>query len=101
MFYRMTRLHFEEDRFDDLIAVSESLRDRVESIPGLKFADLAKTGEGEGMIIAAYEQESDFQAASGEVAAILDEMAVYLTATLHGHQGTVVLSYGNSPAPGT
>ena len=98
MYYRMTRLHFEEDHFNDLIALSESLRDRVESIAGLKVADLAKTGEGEGMIIAAYEEESDYQAASGEVAAILDEMAVYLTSTPHGHQGTVVLSYGSSPA---
>ncbi len=98
MFYRMTRLHFEEDRFDDLIALSESLRDRVEAIGGLKFADLTKTGEGEGMIIAAYEEESDYQAASEEVAAILDEMAVYLTSTVHGHEGTVVLSYGASPA---
>jgi hypothetical protein len=97
MFYRMTRLHFEEDRFDDLISLSESMRDRVEAIGGLKFADFAKTGEGEGMIIAAYEDESDYHAASGEVTAVLGEMATYLTSTPHGHEGTVVLSYGGTP----
>ena len=41
MFYRMTRLHFAEDRFDDLVELATSLRDRVEGIAGLRFADLS------------------------------------------------------------
>jgi hypothetical protein len=97
MYYRMTRLHWSEDRFDDVLSLAESMRDRVEAIKGLMFAELAKTGEGEGMIIAGYESETDYQIASGEVASILGELTRLLTSTPHGHEGTVVLSYGNAP----
>jgi hypothetical protein len=97
MYYRMTRLHWSEDRFDDLLSLMESLRDRVEAINGLIFVELAKTGEGEGMIIAGYESEADYQIASGEVASILGELTGLLTSTPHGHEGTVVLSFGNAP----
>ena len=97
MYYRMTRLHWSEDRFDDVLSLMESLRDRVEALDGLIFADLARTGDGEGMIIAGYGSEADYQIASGEVASILGELAQLLTSTPHGHEGTVVLSFGNAP----
>ncbi len=97
MYYRMTRLHWSEDRYDDVVSLAESMKDRVEAIGGLLFAELAKTGDGEGMIIAAYQSEDDYQAASGEVASILGELARLLTSTPHGHEGTVILSYGNAP----
>ena len=98
MYYRMTRLHWSEDRFDEVLSLAETLKDRVEAIEGLMFADLATTGEGEGMIIAAYKSEADYQTASGEVASILGELTRLLTSTPHGHEGTVVLSYGNTPS---
>jgi hypothetical protein len=98
MFYRMTRLHWSEDRYDDVMSLAESMRDRVEAIGGLMFAELAKTGEGEGMIIAGYQSEADYQAVSGEVASILGELTRLLTSTPHGHEGTVVLSYGHAPS---
>lgn len=47
MFYRMTRLHFEEERLGDLLAFAETLRGRVQAIDGQRFADIAKT-EGAG-----------------------------------------------------
>jgi hypothetical protein len=75
----------------------ESQRERVEAIDGLIFAELAKTGEGEGMIIAGYESEADYQMASGEVASILGQLTGLLTSTPQGHEGTVVLSFGNAP----
>lgn len=96
MFYRMTRLHFEEDRFGDMLEFAESMRARVQAISGLVSADIAKTGEGEGMIIAVYQDESDYQMASDEVAAILEGLGDYLTSNPHGHQGTVVFSFGDS-----
>lgn len=99
MYYRMTRLHWSEDRFDDVLSLSESMRDRVEAIRGLLFAELATTGEGEGMIIAAYQSEADYQAASEEVASIFGELGRLLTSTPHGHEGTVVLSFGDAPRP--
>jgi len=98
MYYRMTRLHWNEDRYDDVMALAESMRDRVEAIDGLVFAELAKTGKAEGMIIAGYESEADYQAASGEVASILGELARLLTSVPHGHEGGVVLSYGAAPS---
>ena len=97
MFYRMTRLHWNEDDYEDVLSAAESTRDRVEAIDGLLFAELAKTGDGEGMIIAAYRSESDYQAASAEVSSILGELARLLTSTPHGHQGTVALSFGSPP----
>ncbi len=98
MYYRMTRLHWSEDRYDDVVSLAESMKDRVEAVAGLLFAELAKTGDGEGMIIAAYQSEDDYQTASGEVASILGELARLLTSTPHGHEGTVILSYGNAPS---
>ncbi len=97
MFYRMTRLHWDEDRYEDVLSLAESMRSRVEAISGLLFAELARTGLGEGMIIAAYRSEADYQAASAEVASILEGLTRLLTSTPHGHQGTVVLSYGHAP----
>ena len=97
MYYRMTRLHWSEDRFDDVLSQAESLRVRVEAIEGLMFAEFAKTGKGEGMIIAGYLSEADYRIASGEVASILGELSRLLTSAPHGHEGTVVLSYGDAP----
>jgi heme-degrading monooxygenase HmoA len=93
MFYRMTRLHFAEERFDDLVELATSLRDRVEGIPGLRFAELIRTGEGEGMIISSYHDASTFQASARAEADVIDDLAALLTSTPHGHEGSVVLSF--------
>ncbi|MFZ0012909.1 MAG: hypothetical protein WAL25_02220 [Acidimicrobiia bacterium] len=92
----MTRLHWKEDDFEELLATAESLRGRVEVFDGRLSAEFAKTGKGKGMIIAAYRSESDYQEASAEVASILGELERLLTSTPHGHQGTVALSFGSS-----
>jgi hypothetical protein len=44
LFYRMTRLHFDDDRFGELIDWAESAKPRVQEITGLVFADIARTG---------------------------------------------------------
>ena len=46
MFYRMTRLHFDEDRFDELRDWAHSVRPRLESLGGLLFADLVRGAPG-------------------------------------------------------
>ena len=96
MFYRMTRLHFAEDRFDDLVELATSLRDRVEGIAGLRFADLIRTGEGEGMIISSYRDGLTFEASARAETGVLDDLADLLTSTPHGHEGWVVLSFDGS-----
>lgn len=97
MFYRMTRLHWEESRRGDVAASAESLREKMESIAGLQFAELAETGPGEGMIIAAYDDGSDHKA-SAEVTLIEESLFHLLTAKPHGHEGTVVVAYGDAPS---
>ena len=97
MFYRMTRLHFAEDRFDELVKSATSLQDRVEGIPGLRFAELIRTGEGEGMIISSYHDSIAFQESAAAEAAVLDELADLLTSTPHGHEGSVVVSFQGTP----
>lgn len=56
MYYRMTRLFYEEERFDELTAWAETIRDRVTNIEGLLFADLVRIGSGEEMVMAGYKR---------------------------------------------
>lgn len=93
MYYRMSRLHFEDDRLDGLLAWAESARSEVEAIDGLVFADIVTTGSGEGMLLAAYEDEPAFEAASGTVAGLVDQMTGYLTDKPHVHAGTSRFSF--------
>ena len=90
----MTRLHFGTDRLSDLVEYAESARSRVESTDGWRFADLTTTGEGEGMVIAGYNDEAAYRAVAEVEAAFFEGMQALLTATPHGHAGTVVLSLG-------
>lgn len=93
MFFRMSRLHFEEDRFPELLEWAQSVQPRVQAIDGLVFADIARTGSGEGMIVAGYESESDFEAARTTVSVLFDEMAAYLTDRPHTHAGSSDFSF--------
>lgn len=94
MYYRMTRLHFKEDAIQDLVDWLTAQRERIEDIDGLLFWDLARGGQTDGMIIAAYREESAYQASADVVASVLEEMTVHLTDTPHGHDGTVLVSHG-------
>jgi hypothetical protein len=89
----MSRLHFDDDRFDDLLAWAKSVRPKVEEFSGLVFADICRTGSGEGMIIAGYEEESDFEVVRSDVAELFDEMADYLTDRPHTHAGSAAFSF--------
>jgi hypothetical protein len=93
VFYRMSRLHFDDDRFDALLAWADSVKPKVLEIEGLVFADIARTGSGEGMILAGYESESDFEAARATVAKLFDDMAGYLTDRPHTHAGSSNFSF--------
>lgn len=93
MFYRMSRLHFDDDRFDELIAWAQSVKPRVQGIDGLVLADIARTGSGEGMILAGYETESDFEAARETVSGLFEEMAGFLTDRPHTHAGSSDFSF--------
>ncbi len=94
MYYRMTRLHWDEDRYDDLLAWAAATKDRVEALDGLLFAGLVRSGPDNGMIISAYETEE--AAESADTGPLMDELADFLTKTPHGHEGVVVQSYGSA-----
>lgn len=93
MFYRMSRLHFKDEDFDDLLGWAESVRPTVEEIDGLVFADIVRTGSGEGMVLAGYEKESYYEAASETVSELFDVMARFLTDRPHTHAGTADYSF--------
>lgn len=93
VFYRMSRLHFDDERFDELVTWAESAKPKVEEIDGLVFADIARTGSGEGMILAGYESEADFEAAKETVSGLFDEMSPFLTDRPHTHAGTTEFSF--------
>lgn len=96
MFYRFTRLHFEDDRYGELLSWADTAREDIESIEGFEFAELCRTGPGEGMVIAAYRSEADFDAASEVVARVLGGMAHYLTGPPHTHAGTSDRTFGRT-----
>ncbi len=93
MFYRVAHLQFEEEKFSELADWAEKVRPKVEAVDGLRFADLALTGPGEGMIVAGYENEESFQAAAETIAEVLGEMAEFLIGPTHIHAGTVAISF--------
>jgi heme-degrading monooxygenase HmoA len=92
VYYRMIRLHWDESRYADLLAWAVSVQDRVEARDGFIHAELVRSGPDNGMIISAFESEADATAALSD--GLVDEMADFLTRAPHGHEGTVVHSYG-------
>ena len=48
----------------------------------------------EGMIVAAYDDEDKFSAASDTITSILGDMAQFMTSAPHTHAGTVDQSFG-------
>jgi heme-degrading monooxygenase HmoA len=94
MFYRVTKYNFDEDRFDEQMAWAETVRESIESIAGFHHAHVFRSAPGEAMIVAAYEDEASFEAASETVMAVLAGMAEFMTSEPHTHSGTVDLSYG-------
>ena len=93
MYYRMTRLHWDEDRYDDLVAWAANVEQRVEAIDGLLFAGLVRSGPDNGMLIAAYESET--AATNAGRSQLMAELTAFLNRPPHGHEGTVVQSYGS------
>lgn len=92
MYYRMTRLHFEEDALGELVEWMTAQDKRLDEIDGLLTWDLARGGPTDGMIVASFRDEAAYTAAADEIASILNEMSQHLTDTPHGHDGTVVYS---------
>ncbi len=94
MFYRVTKYEFEDERFDEILAWGETNRALIEGIDGLLHVDVFRSAPGEGMIVAAYQDEAAFTAVSETVTSLLGEMGQFMTSPPQTHSGTVDQSYG-------
>lgn len=93
MFYRINIIRFEDDRFGELLTWAESVRNSVESIDGLVFAEIIRTGTGTGIAMSAYRSEADYQAAADMVSSVLGEMREFLIEPPQTHSGDSSISY--------
>ena len=98
MFYRVNIIRFEDARFGDLLAWAESVRNQVESIDGLLFAEIIRTAAGEGIAMSAYRSEDDYQAAADTVSDVLGQMHAYLKEPPDTYAGPSSISYPTSQA---
>ena len=54
MHYRVTTYEFNPDKFDDMMAFADGIKDQVQSIEGLNFAHVCRTSETGAVIVAQY-----------------------------------------------
>jgi hypothetical protein len=94
MFYRVTKYNFDDERYDDILAWGETVRAKIEGIDGMLYVDAYRSAPGEGMIVAAYESENAFSAASATVSEVLSGMGQFMSGAPHTHSGTVEMSFG-------
>ena len=79
MFYRVTTYQFTPGSEGDIAAWVDTKTDEVRAIEGLIAVDVFNAAPGNGVIVASYEDEAAFEAAAGTVAAVLGELASFLT----------------------
>ena len=87
MFYRVTTYEFEPGLEGDIAAWADTKTAEVRAIEGLIAADAYNTSPGRGVIVAAYENETAFEAAAGTIAAVLGDLRRFLNgppATMSG-----------------
>lgn len=93
MFYSMTRLHYPEEGLDELLELAGRASGRLREVPGLRRADFVSTGDGEGMLMAIFDDEEAHEAAADMVGTFLAEIDEFLTSPPHGHEGKVVARF--------
>ena len=87
MFYRVTSYEFPPGREGDIAAWVDTKTEKIRGIEGLIAVDVFNAAPGRGVIVAAYEDEENYEAASPVVTAVLGELAQFLTgapATMSG-----------------
>ena len=79
MFYRVTQYQFPEGREGDIAAWADTKTEVVRGIEGLIGVDVFNAAPGQGVIVAAYENEDAFQAGSETVSKVLGDLAQFLS----------------------
>ncbi len=89
MFYRVTRYEYPPERYDEILAWAGTKTDLLRGVDGLQSVDTFVSGPGEAIIVAAYDSEEAFNAASETITDVLGELGQFLTSPPMTSSGTV------------
>ena len=90
MYYRITAVSFDPDRYDDMLTATEAARDEMKAIAGLQSAVIVRVGDGKSITIGAYDTEESAAPAQPKVQAIFGRLAEWLTAPPEVQEGPVI-----------
>ena len=79
MHYRVTTYEFNPDKFDDMMAFADGIKDQVQSIEGLNFAHVCRTSETGAVIVAQYVRKDAMENATLQFQEIMGGMAQFFT----------------------
>ena len=86
MYYRINRVSFDSDKFDEIMTAIEGKRELFENFEGLQNSRIVRVSETEAITIAEYDTDENLEASKTEFAEMMKGMA--------GMFNAVVTSYG-------
>ena len=86
MYYRINRVSFDSDKFDEIMTAIEGKRELFENFEGLQNSRIVRVSETEAITIPEYDSEENLEASKTEFAEMMKGMA--------GMFNDVVTSYG-------
>jgi hypothetical protein len=75
MYYRINRVSFDSDKYDDIMTAIESKRELFETFEGLQNSRIVRISETEAITIAEYDSEENLENSKTEFAEMMKEMA--------------------------
>jgi hypothetical protein len=89
MSYPVTHLEYPQERYNDMIAWTDGQKDAFPGIDDMQSVDVFPAGPGKSVVVAAYDDEESYNAASETVGDTLRGMAQFLTSPPATSLGTV------------
>ena len=77
--YRVTTYEFNPEKFDEMIAYTQGMKDDVLRIEGLNFGHICRTSENSAIIIAQYVDEEAMKKATPKFKEIMGGMRQFFT----------------------
>ena len=75
MYYRINRVSFDSDKYDDIMTAIESKRELFETFEGLQNSRIVRISETEAITIAEYDSKENLENSKTEFAEMMKEMA--------------------------
>ena len=75
MYYRINRVSFDSDKFDEIMTAIEGKRELFENFKGLQNSRIVRVSETEAITIAEYDSEENLENSKTEFAEMMKEMA--------------------------